>query len=178
MYTWFGGLDVAVDDGLVVGGLERRRHLADDVAGLFEGQSSHPLEPGEEALAVQVLHEQVPGAVGELARVEDAHQARVADDGDGAGLVDEAPHDLGVVTVLRVEDLDRGALADGLVDGLVDGAHAALADQPDDPIRADVLAHPAGSPIHRNDQYNTRRAARRASGGVMRVIGMDEGVRE
>src|SRR5260370_618424 len=72
------GLEVPVDDGLFVRGGKRGGKLPDDAAGLGFGQrSAVAAQAGAERLALQKLHDQVGGAVGDLAVLVNLHQARM-----------------------------------------------------------------------------------------------------
>ena len=123
------GLDVAVDDAAVVGGLQRGADLDGD------GDDAAPrewagagLEQGVEALALEVLHHRVEQAVVALAEVGDGDAVLVAEAGAEQGLLMEAAAKVLVAAVVGVEDLDGDGGAEGHVAGLVDGAHAAAAD--------------------------------------------------
>lgn len=89
--------------------------------------------------ALQVLHDEIDGAVGELAVFVDVDDAGVVDDVDGAGLVAEAGCHLGRAGDVGMQDLDRCAAVQLLVHCLEDLAHSALAEDAHDLIAADVL---------------------------------------
>jgi hypothetical protein len=94
-----------------------------------------------EGLALQVLHDDVDGAVRELAVFVDVDDAGVADDVDGARLVAEAGGHLGSAGDVRVLDLDRGAAVQLLVYGLEHLAHAAVPELAHDLIATDYLTN-------------------------------------
>jgi len=89
--------------------------------------------------ALQVLHDQIDGAVGELAVLVDVDDAGVVDDVDGAGLVAEARRHLGGAGDVGMQDLDGCAAVQLLMNCLEDLAHSALAEDAHDLIAADVL---------------------------------------
>ena len=94
-----------------------------------------------QALAVEKLHDEVRGPVGQLAEVADVDDVLVADRARGAGLLQEALVELVVVRHLAAQDLDGDPLVDHLVAGRVDDAHTAFAeDAVDDVAAVDRLA--------------------------------------
>src|SRR6185295_2631406 len=94
-------------------------------------------------LARQVLHREVRLAVGGLAEVEDLDDVLVPDEVDGARLVEEAGHDVGVARERDVQQLDGDAAADDRVLGEVDDPHPPLADLLDNLVVAYRLADQA-----------------------------------
>ena len=107
----------------------------------------HRDQPCKQRLAFDKLHQDVDRAVADLVHIEDAHDARMVDQVDGACLIQE-PRDvdlvLGVGGELAAKDLHRGAIADGSVRGLVDYAHATTAKLADDLVVAYLLTDQAG----------------------------------
>src|SRR5207248_5950656 len=97
-------------------------------------------DEGMQGVALQELHHEVMAAVLADGEVEDLEDVVVADEVDGAGLVEEALHDPAVARVLRMEELDGDARADHRVLGEVDRSHPAPAEEPRDPIGADEAA--------------------------------------
>ena len=87
---------------------------------------------------MQELHDEVVAVVVGDVEVEDLEDVVVADDVDGARFVEEAVDDLLVGGVLRVQELDGDARPDHRVLGHVHGAHPALAEEPRNPVAADV----------------------------------------
>ena len=81
-------------------------------------------QPAGQRLALEVLHDEVRALVGVEPDVVDLGDAGVLDARDGAGLVEEPLHRIGVGGDLRVEDLDRDARLDRRVLGDEDLAHA------------------------------------------------------
>src|SRR5262249_50463865 len=79
--------------------------------------------------AVEVLHDEVEGAVRRRAGVGDIDDVGVADLRGGAGLAPEPLDDLLAVPEARVQDLDGQAPPDVDVARFVDAAHRALAAQ-------------------------------------------------
>ena len=78
-----------------------------------------------ERLALEQLHDDVGRAIDVVTDVEDLHDAGVADRVRGAGLVEEALHDLALERVLGVEDLDAARRPSVDVLGNPDLTHAA-----------------------------------------------------
>ena len=81
--------------------------------------------------AVEVLHDDVAVAVGQVAEIEDVADVQRADACDGARLTLEAGDEIGHRRDLRVQHLDGDAPRDASVLALVDGAHAPLSDETD-----------------------------------------------
>ena len=71
-------LEVAVEDALLVRGVEARAELPRDVDRLVHGQVADPLEEGREVFAVHVLHREKMAAL-DLADVVNAADVRVRD---------------------------------------------------------------------------------------------------
>ncbi|MFO0579872.1 MAG: hypothetical protein U1A78_38350 [Polyangia bacterium] len=126
-----------MDDPLVV----RRGQRRGDLAAQPQQRRQRQARGGAAAQgrAVQVLHDDVGRAVGQAAEVRDADDAAVADDVDGAGLVEEARGQLRARAAVAAQHLDGDAARDLFVDRLVDRAGAALAQLADDAVRADSL---------------------------------------
>ncbi len=126
------GLDVAVNDSVLVGNLEDLEQLlrhGQDVQ--HPHRAADPLQPAGERLALEELHDEKRGAV--FGRV-------VVEDGDGPWVVDlvrdvpfaeKPPSHLRVAGEARLKDLDRAAPAVAM-GGLEDRAHPADFDQPID----------------------------------------------
>ena len=122
-----------MDDPPLVRRVERAGNLGHQPGGLAGRE--RPVAPDQrgEILAVDKLHDQVrPGVIG--AEVVDAHDAGVAERRGGVGLLAEAGHEVGIVTVFRVQHLDSDVAAELAVGGPVDRGHAALAQQLDEAI--------------------------------------------
>jgi len=127
-----------VNNAFLVRGGQGGGDLDADLHRLGGGElAAAAVEPLGQRRALQVLHDEEAGAVGEAAEVGDLHQAGVADQVGGPRLVEEAVDGLGAAAGLWVEDLDRDAALDDLVDGFVDGAHAARAKLTHDPVGPD-----------------------------------------
>ena len=82
---------------------------------------------GERATFEQ-LHRDVEHAVGLFAEVEDARRVRVIEPRRGARLGVEAHHELGIVTQLVGQNLERDELVEGDLLGAIHDAHRALPD--------------------------------------------------
>ena len=85
------GLDIAMYDPVLVGVLERRRHLSRDADGFVKRQLMLPPEPVAEALAVHVHHREPELAGGGLARIEHRQDVRML---EPRGDTDLAPEPL------------------------------------------------------------------------------------
>ena len=125
------GLEVAVEDALLVRRVQARAELARDLDGLVDGETPDPLEQRRQVLAVHVLHREEVAAF-DLADVVDAADVRVRD-------LPREPH-LGVEArekaLVRRDRLGQELQGDRLseleVVGAVDLAHAALSEKPDE----------------------------------------------
>jgi hypothetical protein len=133
------GLDVAVDQPLRVGRVERGGDLAADVERAVGAQPALAAQDAREVGALDVLHRQVQQAV-LLARVVDGDDVRMLQRGGDPGLAVEALVEAGRLGQLGGDDLDRGAPAQVEVLGPVDEAHAAATDPLLDPIPRQHLA--------------------------------------
>ena len=101
-----GGLEVAVDDALVVGGLEHLAELADDAA---DSRGAHLAVLGEHALevhALDVLHDDARAVRIAQAGVVEGHGAGVVEPGHQEGFALEAVAELGVGGDVLVHHLD------------------------------------------------------------------------
>ena len=120
------GLDVAVDDAVLVGVVERARGLGGDPERVVHRELALAAEPVAEALALDERHGE-PEAAGGLAGVVDGQDVRVLEPG---GEVDLALEALGAERggELGEQDLegDRAVVAE--VVGQVDDGHAAAAE--------------------------------------------------
>ncbi len=142
------GLEVAVDDARGVGGGERAADLRGDAQRARHVERALALDHHAELNALEVLHDEVHGAVGRGAGVGDVDDVRVADLGGGARLAPEPLDQVGHPAVARVQHLDRDPLADLDVLGEVDLAHPALADQLVDAVAPiDDLAAEVGTVV-------------------------------
>ncbi|HVK30760.1 MAG TPA: hypothetical protein VM575_20665 [Nocardioides sp.] len=125
-----------MDDAGAVRGAEPHQHLTDERRELRRAQASGVLDPTRQRLAVEELHHDVAIAVVEPAEIQNLEDVIIADAAGRLRFPLEALHHLGVAGEGRVQHLDRDAAIDADVLALVDGTHAALADQPVDPILA------------------------------------------
>jgi hypothetical protein len=140
-----GGLEVPVDDALVVRSSHRPAHLGGDLE--VPGQG-HPSPPDE---AAQVrppdpLHGDEGHAVGFVDLVDDT-DVRVLQLRGGLRLLDEPPLALGIGDELRGEDLDGDLAVQLQVRGAVDDAHASPADLFEDAVVRKRPADQGGSPV-------------------------------
>ena len=117
------GLEVAVDDPLLVRRVERVRDLAGDGK---RGRGVQPVfapQPIGQRLALQVLHHEVEFAVRRVAEVGDIDDVLVTDLVDRFCFGHEARHHVGVLGELRVDGLHRHLLANHGVLRQVDDPH-------------------------------------------------------
>jgi hypothetical protein len=133
------GLEVPVDDALVVGRGEAGRDLRGDLRGPARGQVPRE-EPLPEGLALEELRDQEGNAlVG--ADVVDDQDARVVEGARRPGLLLEAQQALLVAGERPGQDLDRHVAREALVAGAVDLAHAPHGQGGGDLVGPDPLAH-------------------------------------
>ena len=123
--------DVAVDDSLLPGRFQPLDRLQDDIERLVGRQGALALKPFPEALALDVLHDDV-GAVVALAVVVDVHDVRMGDRGHRLRLAQEQLAGASVALAQVRDDLDGYPTPQDLVFGEIDGTHAALAQAHDD----------------------------------------------
>ena len=131
-----GGLQVAVDDALVVGVLHRvahPRHQAHAGAEV-EAVAAGVLVQGQ---AADELHREERLAVVGEAGLVDLRDAGVVQPAQDLGLVGEALEERGRGEA-GADDLEGDSAARAVLLRLVDGAHAALAQQADDGIVGDA----------------------------------------
>ena len=122
-----GRLDVPVHQIVLVGGVERRGHLADDRPDPVRGQRALPLQQRADVAALHVAHGDKEGAVG-LAGLVDRDDVRVVNRGRRPRLADEPLPEPGVLGQRRGEQLQRDPPSQPLVGGPVDHGHPAQAD--------------------------------------------------
>jgi hypothetical protein len=131
------GLEVAMDDAVIVRDLERpgdrkrRRH------GLLPGEPAPAAERLLDRLAADQLHGEV-GLIPLLPVGEELDDARMTQLLERLDLVAEARLQAGVVGEVGREDLDGHRRAGGRVDGFVDGPHAATTEPGADGVWAEL----------------------------------------
>jgi hypothetical protein len=135
------GLEIAVDDALVVGRAQRLRDLRGDRQRAIGRHRRRQLDRLRQRLAVDVLHHRVGQAVGRGAEVGDVDDVGVADARRRLGLLHEALDRAGVARDLALEHLHRQRPLDDQVARGEHHAHAALADLALDQV-APVERHP------------------------------------
>ncbi|CAA9510900.1 MAG: hypothetical protein AVDCRST_MAG53-2602 [uncultured Solirubrobacteraceae bacterium] len=168
------GLDVTVHEPVLVGHVERPRHLVGDVQRPGQRERALALGQGGQVVLDQAHGEVVPAVV--LAVVVDGEDVRMRDARRVLGLVEEPEAELGGAGEARVEQLDGHPEALLEVEGAVDGAHATAPDELVDPepvAQRRAPLHPLG---HRRKEASLwpqmlRRELRRAvpAGPVQRV---------
>ena len=121
-------LDVAVDQLVLVRGVEGRGHLRDDPHRPLGGQQAARLLQGRLGVdAVDVGHGQ-PQAGRVLAPVEHRHDVAVGEPGDDVGLAQEPRGEVGIAGEVGPQQLQRVHPGQPRVADEVDGAHAARAE--------------------------------------------------
>ena len=105
------GLEIAMDDPGGVRACEALEDLRDDVQRLGERHAARPAEALAEVLAAEQLHDEIRASV-LGAGVEDRDDVRALDRAHRPRLAGEARDDSLVGGELRVDELDRDALAE------------------------------------------------------------------
>ena len=146
------GLDVAVHEAGVVGGVERRRDARADVDRQLGREAGLHVEELAQALAVDELHDDGLAAL-VLEDVVDGDDVRVGEAGDGDRLAAEPLGDDGVRREARLEPLERDLAVEGDVRRQPHLGHAALGEPPLEPVAV----------VEDERRFGTRRA--RAGGG-------------
>ena len=139
------GLQVPVDDRLVVRRGEPVRHLQRVVHGLARGDRARP-----QALAQRLALEQLGDEVGSalvVPHVVDDEDVRVVEEPGGAGLVLEAVAARRVGGDARRQHLDRHRAPEARIAGAVHLAHPPGPQAPEDLVRPDVIARVEGHPV-------------------------------
>ena len=144
------GLDVAVDEAGVVGGVEGRRDARADVDRQLGAEPGLHVEQLAQALAVDELHDDGLAAL-VLEHVVDGDDVRVGQAGDGDGLAAEALGDDGVGGQARLEPLEGDLAVERDVGGQPHLGHPALGQPPLEPVAA--------------GEHDRRLGARRARAG-------------
>ena len=121
-----GGRDVAVHDVTLVGGAQRAQHGEGRGRRLVRRQAAVAPQPLLQALAVDVLHDDVRG-VARAPPIVHGHDGRVVEARGRLGLDAKALHELVVGGEARLEDLDGDQPAEALVARQVHVRHAAAA---------------------------------------------------
>ena len=120
------GLHVAVHELVCVGALERPPDLDRVGDGLVDRQAAEAADALLERLALDVLEDDVRGAV-VLAGVDHGDDVRVVELGDGPGLAPEALELVGVARDVAVHHLDRDPTLERRVERAVHARHPARA---------------------------------------------------
>ena len=120
------GLQIPVDDALLVRRRETMRHLARDVDGLADRQRAC-LQAVAQRLALEQLRDDVRSPV-LVADVVDGEDVRVVERRGGLRLLREASQAVGIGRNAGGKDLDGHVAAEGRVAGAVDFAHSAGAE--------------------------------------------------
>ena len=134
------GLEVAVDDEVLVGVLNRGADHAEEPEALPYLQPA-PIAEHRDRLALDVLHDEVGKAVLGVAAVQQARDVGVVEAGEDLPfLTKSAENEVGVDAAL--DDLDRHALLVLLVgaNGEVDVPHPTAPEQAVHPVRSNALA--------------------------------------
>src|SRR5688572_1409441 len=131
------GLDVAVDDPVLVRVGEAHQNVDDDVELFLKLPLLGRVDECLQVCAVEELHRNEEVAI-ELAKVEDRNDVRVLQGSCGLGLAEESLAMILVARYRRVHHLDRDSAADDRIDGAIDGTHRAFAHHTYDLILADL----------------------------------------
>jgi hypothetical protein len=119
------GLDVAVDESVLVDGLQAQRRLVDDRAGVGHAETAETVDDFAQVEPLGIFHHQDRGAF-DVAGVQRLHDVGMADAADGLHFPLEAGPGLGVGGPLLGQDLDGHDLVEPGLPGLVDRTHAAF----------------------------------------------------
>jgi len=138
------GLQVPVDDPVLVGRLHLRRDLPGDFDGILEREGA-PGEPVGQGLALDQFQDQVTPPV-DLLHPVDPGDVGVGERGQEPGLALEAGQPLGVPGELGGERLDGHVAPQPGVARAVDLPHAAGSEEGEDPIGTEPRA---GGEVHR-----------------------------
>ena len=155
-----GRLEVAVDHEVNVGVVHRLADLFEQGQALVERRVAGCRRPTTSGSAVDVLEGEVGDAGGVDAAVEELRDAAMGEAGQALALDPEAPAELAALES-ATDPLQRDLAAEpGLVTfGQPDLAHAALAEQPHEPVGTDPLR--SGSGLFRHPLLERQRPARR-----------------
>ena len=156
-----GGLEVAMEDVLVVRGAEPGAELARDLEPALLRKASHAPEQRRQVLAADVLHREERPPV-HLADVVDAANVRVRDPSRDPELFVEQREPMRIRRELFGKELERDLLLQCEVLHAVDLAHAALADHADHAIATgeDVSRLEVGAARGRGRRGRAARAER------------------
>ena len=119
------GLDVPMHEPLLVGVMQRLRHRRHQFDGFVQRQPGL-LEPGGEVGAIDVLRDDVAGAVFGATDIEDRNDVRMIEVGDGTGFGQVGIGGFGVIHQLAVRQLNGDEPLQLIVVGQIDEAEAAL----------------------------------------------------
>jgi hypothetical protein len=122
-----GGLDIAVDDALLVGGIQGGGDLVEQEGDLLRGPGFPALQGLCQGAAFHQAHDQV-STLGVAPVVVERHDVQVLQLGDQLCFTFEAADELGAVGVFGQDDLDCHLAVDGLLAGAVDGTVGTFAE--------------------------------------------------
>ena len=122
------GLDVPVDDALLVGALQGHEDLGGEVDSLLPADGAFLLDILLQGDAVDKLHDDVLDLVAK-ADIVHLDNVGVVEPRDGLGLIAETAQEIAVVGKFFLQNLDGHPAALHAVVGLVDIGHAAHADK-------------------------------------------------
>ena len=130
------GLDVAMNNALVVCVRERLGDLERDGEGFVVGKRTVAVEQRGQIVAFDELEDEIETPVFVLAGVEELRGAGMRDLQCQRGLALETPPQVGVIGQVRRQELDRDLVADVHLAREVHRSHAATADLANDLIAA------------------------------------------
>jgi hypothetical protein len=125
---------VAMDDPLLVRGLQRRAHLLRDRHHRAKRRKGDLLQTGREVLPLEVLHHHVVHPPARLVEVDDVDDVGVSEARDDLGLSAESLDHIPVERDRRLEQLDGEPLAGADVHRLVHDAHPPLPKRTDQTV--------------------------------------------
>ena len=134
-----GGLDVAVHDAALVGGVERGGDLAEDVERDRRLQAGGAAQPLGEVAALDPAHAQIRPAL-VLAGLVDVDHVRVVERRQQPPLALEPRPERGVGRQRRRDQLQRDGALEQQVRGAVDDAHPARARLGLDPVAGELVS--------------------------------------
>ena len=126
-------LDVAVDEAVAVGGVERAGDLGDDVGRAFGSELVLGAHERAQIGPVDVAHDDEQHALA-LARVVDGDDVRVLDGGRRLGFGDEALSEVLVVGERGRDDFQRDRPLQAELRRAIDDAHPTAAGEPFDAV--------------------------------------------
>jgi hypothetical protein len=152
-------LDVAVYDALEVCTAQRCADLAQDADRARGGQRPLAFDQGLQVDALHVLHREVRRSVRADPAVQDRDGVRMGEPARELDFTREASA-IARAAALRVQNFDRGAVAERRVPCAVDHAHVSGADRAAEDIRAELASAPVAREADPRGQRQERHGER------------------